>query len=307
MPLEILGKMYEKANREYYAIGQFNFSNLEFLQSAIDAAEEMKSPVIVACSTGAIKYGGLQNLVNLTRTMAEKCSAPVALHLDHGTKLDDIKMCVDGGFTSVMIDGSHHELPENIRLTRECAEYAHKQGITVEAELGRLGGIEDDIKVDEHHACLTDPDEAVTFVKESGCDSLAVAVGTSHGAYKFKGDVRIDFDRIAVIKKRLGIPLVLHGASSVDPESVKQINEYGGKLQDTRGLDAESYGRAIKNGINKVNIDTDLRLKWAAVVRKTLHDKPGEFDPRNVLGPARAAVKEVIKEKMKLLHSAGKA
>jgi fructose-bisphosphate aldolase class II len=206
-----------------------------------------------------------------------------------------------------MIDGSHHSLEENIRLTREAAEYAHSHGgITVEAELGRLGGIEDDINVDESHACLTDPKEAIQFVKESGCDSLAVAVGTSHGAYKFKGSVKIDFDRIATIKKQLGIPLVLHGASSVDPESVATINQYGGKMKDTKGLDAESYGKAIKNGINKVNIDTDLRLKWAAVVRKTLHDKPEEFDPRNILGPARTAVKEIIKEKMKLLQSAGK-
>ncbi|MBX3459699.1 MAG: class II fructose-1,6-bisphosphate aldolase [Planctomycetes bacterium] len=307
MPLEILGRMYEKANREYYAIGQFNFSNLEFLQAAVEAAEEMKSPVIVALSTGAIKYGGIKNLVALTRTMAEQVSVPVALHLDHGEKIDDIKRCVDAGFTSVMIDGSHHSLDENIALTRQAAEYAHGKGITVEAELGRLGGIEDDINVDERDARLTDPDEAVRFVKESGCDALAVAVGTSHGAYKFKGENRIDFDRIKTIKSRLGIPLVLHGASSVDAQSVAQINEYGGKIEGAKGLDAESYARAIKNGINKVNIDTDLRLKWTAVLRKIMHDKPGEFDPRKFLGPARDAVKEIIKEKMKLLGSAGKA
>lgn len=307
MPLEILGKMYEKANREYYAIGQFNFSNLEFLQAAVEAAEEMKSPVIVALSTGAIKYGGIKNLVALTRTMAEQVSVPVALHLDHGEKLDDIKRCVDAGFTSVMIDGSHHSLDENIALTKQAAEYAHGKGITVEAELGRLGGIEDDIKVDERDARLTDPTEAVRFVKESGCDALAVAVGTSHGAYKFKGENRIDFDRIKTIKGLLGIPLVLHGASSVDAQSVAQINEYGGKIDGAKGLDAESYAKAIKNGINKVNIDTDLRLKWTAVLRKIMHDKPGEFDPRKFLGPARDAVKEIIKEKMKLLQSAGKA
>mgnify|MGYP001329468763 CR=1 FL=1 len=307
MPLEILGKMYEKANREYYAIGQFNFSNLEFLQAAVEAAEEMKSPVIVALSTGAIKYGGIKNLVALTRTMAEQVSVPVALHLDHGEKLDDIKRCVDAGFTSVMIDGSHHSLDENIALTKQAAEYAHGKGITVEAELGRLGGIEDDINVDERDARLTDPAEAVRFVKESGCDALAVAVGTSHGAYKFKGENRIDFDRIKTIKGLLGIPLVLHGASSVDAQSVAQINEYGGKIDGAKGLDAESYAKAIKNGINKVNIDTDLRLKWTAVLRKIMHDKPGEFDPRKFLGPARDAVKEIIKEKMKLLQSAGKA
>ncbi|MCG3182825.1 MAG: Fructose-bisphosphate aldolase [Planctomycetes bacterium] len=308
MPLEILGKMYEKANRERYAIGQFNFSNLEFLQSAVEAAEEMKSPVIVALSTGAIKYGGIKNLVALTRTMAEQVSVPVALHLDHGEKLDDIKRCVDAGFTSVMIDGSHHPLEENIALTRQAADYAHSHGgITVEAELGRLGGIEDDIKVDERDARLTDPAEAVRFVKESGCDALAVAVGTSHGAYKFKGENRIDFERIKSIKQLLGIPLVLHGASSVDAESVAQINQYGGKIEGAKGLDAESYTRAIQNGINKVNIDTDLRLKWTAVLRKLIAEKPGEFDPRKFLGPARDAVKEVIKQKMTLLGSAGKA
>jgi fructose-bisphosphate aldolase class II len=307
MPLEILGKMYEKANREYYAIGQFNFSNLEFLQSALDAAEEMKSPVIVALSTGAIKYGGIKNLVAMTATMADQISAPVALHLDHGASVDDVKMCVDAGFTSVMIDGSHHSLQENIEVTRKAAEYAHSKGITVEAELGRLGGIEDDIDVDERDARLTDPAEAVKFVKESGCDALAVAVGTSHGAYKFKGENRIDFDRIKTIKDMLGIPLVLHGASSVDAESVATINEYGGKIEGAKGLDAESYRKAIANGINKVNIVTDLRLKWTAVLRKLMKDKPGEFDPRKFLGPARDAVREVIKEKMKLLGSAGKA
>jgi fructose-bisphosphate aldolase class II len=307
MPLEILGKMYEKANREYYAIGQFNFSNLEFLQSALDAAEEMKSPVIVALSTGAIKYGGIKNLVAMTATMADQISAPVALHLDHGASVDDVKMCVDAGFTSVMIDGSHHSLQENIEVTRKAAEYAHSKGITVEAELGRLGGIEDDIDVDERDARLTDPAEAVKFVKESGCDALAVAVGTSHGAYKFKGENRIDFDRIKTIKDMLGIPLVLHGASSVDAESVATINEYGGKIEGAKGLDGESYRKAIANGINKVNIDTDLRLKWTAVLRKLMKDKPGEFDPRKFLGPARDAVREVIKEKMKLLGSAGKA
>jgi fructose-bisphosphate aldolase class II len=308
MPLEILGKMYEKANREYYAIGQFNFSNLEFLQSALDAAEEMKSPVIVALSTGAIKYGGIKNLVALTRTMADQISAPVALHLDHGASMDDVKMCVDAGFTSVMIDGSHHSLEENIALTRQAADYAHANGgITVEAELGRLGGIEDDVNVDERDARLTDPEEAVRFVRESGCDALAVAVGTSHGAYKFKGENRIDFERIKTIKDKLGIPLVLHGASSVDAESVATINKYGGKIEGAKGLDAESYKMAIERGINKVNIDTDLRLKWTAVVRKLLHEKPGEFDPRKLLGPARDAVKEIIKEKMRLLGSAGKA
>ncbi|MDC1142424.1 class II fructose-1,6-bisphosphate aldolase [Planctomycetota bacterium] len=307
MPLELLGKMYEKANAENYAIGQFNFSNLEFLQSAINAAEEQKSPVIVALSPGAIKYGGIKHLVALTRSMAEEASIPVALHLDHGMNMDQIKMCVDAGFTSVMIDGSHHELDENIRLTKEAVDYAHANGgVTVEAELGRLGGIEDDVDVDERDARLTDPAEAERFVKESECDSLAVAVGTSHGAYKFKGETKIDFDRIKTIKGILGIPLVLHGASSVDPASVAEINEFGGKIEGSKGLDNESYKQAIERGINKVNIDTDLRLRWTATMRKLMRTEEGQFDPRKFLGPARDAVKDLIKTKMELLGSVGK-
>lgn len=308
MSLDILSTMYVKANAENYAIGQFNFSNLEFLQSTIDAAEEQKSPVILALSPGAIKYGGLEMLVGMTRIMAEQASIQVALHLDHGMNMDDIKMCVDAGFTSVMIDGSHHDLEENIRLTKEAVDYAHANGnVTVEAELGRLGGIEDDVDVDERDARLTDPDEAERFVKESGCDSLAVAVGTSHGAYKFKGETKIDFERIKEIKGRLGIPLVLHGASSVDPESVAMINEYGGDIKGSKGLDNDSYKMAIERGINKVNIDTDLRLRWTATMRKLMQTETSQFDPRKFLAPARESVKELIKAKMELLGSVGKA
>lgn len=307
MPLEFLSRMYERANRENYAIGQFNVSNLEFVQAAIGAAVELKAPIILASSTSAIKYAGIETLVAMIRSLADKAPVPIALHLDHGEDLAQAQLCIKHGYTSVMIDASGKPLEENIRITREVAQAAHAAGVTVEAELGRLGGIEDNVNVSAREAFLTDPLEAQRFVRESACDALAIAVGTSHGAYKFKGESKIDFDRIAVIKKRLGIPLVLHGASSVDPESVAIINQFGGKIEDAKGLDKDSYAKAIKNGINKVNIDTDLRLKWTAVVRKTLQEKPNEFDPRNVLGPARDAVKAVVKEKMKLLGSAGKA
>lgn len=307
MPLEILGKMYERANRERYAIGQFNVNNLEFIQSALEAAEEMKSPIIIAASTSAIKYAGMGYLISMARAGADSVSVPVALHLDHGATFEDVKMCVDAGFTSVMIDGSHFPLEENIAVTRKAVDYSHKFGITVEAELGRLGGIEDEVKVSEKDAFLTDPEEAERFVKESGCDALAVAVGTSHGAYKFKGEAKLALDRIAEIKKRVGIPLVLHGASGVDPAVVAKAEKYGAKLPGAKGVPDEAYKKAIALGINKTNIDTDLRLAWTAVVREILHEKPEVFDPRKVLGPAREAVKEVIMGKIALFGSAGKA
>ena len=307
MPLEILSKMYEPANREKYAIGAFNFSNLEFLQSAIEAANEVQSPIIISCSNGAIKYAGIHELHAMVSSIAARSRVPIALHLDHGANIDQVRMCIDNGFTSVMIDASHASLEENIRITKECVELAHETGVTVEAELGRLGGIEDDVSVDERDARLTDPDEAERFVAETGCDALAVAVGTSHGAYKFKGEPVIDFERIEVIKKRTGIPLVLHGASAVDPQSVAEINRYGGEIKGSHGLDDECYRKAVAMGINKVNIDTDLRLKWTATLRRIMAEDPSQFDPRKFLGPARDAVKELIKTKLHALGSAGKA
>lgn len=307
MPLEFLSKMYERANRENYAIGQFNVSNLEFVQAAIGAAVELKAPIILASSSSAIKYAGIETLVAMIRSLADKAPVPIALHLDHGEDLAQAEVCIKHGYTSVMIDASHAPLDENIRITREVATLAHAAGVTVEAELGRLGGIEDNIDVAARDAFLTDPLEAQRFVRESACDALAIAVGTSHGAYKFKGKPVIDFTRISTIKKLLGIPLVLHGASSVDPQSVATINQFGGKIEDAHGLDEAAYREAIARGINKVNIDTDLRLKWTAVIRKQLAEKPAEFDPRKLLGPAREAVREVVKEKITLLGSAGKA
>lgn len=307
MPLEYLSRMYERATRENYAIGQFNVSNLEFVQAAVGAAVELNAPVILATSSSAIKYAGIETLVAMVRSVADRAPVPVALHLDHGEDLAQAELCMKHGYTSVMIDASHAPLEENIRISREVVQRARLMGVTVEAELGRLGGIEDHVKVSEREAFLTDPDDAARFVRESGCDALAVAVGTSHGAYKFKGRPVIDFERISAIKRRVGIALVLHGASSVDPASVADINRYGGHLEDAHGLDEPSYREAILRGINKVNIDTDLRLKWTAVLRRLLAEKPGEFDPRKLLGPARDAVREVIKEKIRLLGSAGKA
>ncbi|MCX6826505.1 MAG: class II fructose-bisphosphate aldolase, partial [candidate division Zixibacteria bacterium] len=213
MPLVSLIEMYKSANQQKYAIGQFNVNNLEFVQAVLEAAEEMKSPVILAASTSALKYAGFEYLVNIVRTGAAKMSASVALHLDHGATIDDAKKCIDGGFTSVMIDASHFPLEENIRITKEVVKLAHPKNIAVEAELGRLGGIEDNVSVSEKEAILTDPAQAVQFVEETGCDALAVAVGTSHGAYKFKGEANLAFDRIEEIKRKVKIPLVLHGAS----------------------------------------------------------------------------------------------
>lgn len=299
--------MYKPANEQHYAIGQFNVNNMEFVQSALEAAEEMKSPIILAASTSALKYGGFDYLVNLVKTGAEMVPVPVALHLDHGATIDEAERCIKAGFTSVMIDASKEEFEENIRITKEVVKMAHPKNIAVEAELGRLGGIEDDVKVEEREAFLTDPDQAVEFVKKSGCDALAVAVGTSHGAYKFKGEARLAMDRIDAIKKKTGIPLVLHGASGVKAEWVERAEKYGAKLPGARGVPDEAYREAVKLGINKINIDTDLRLTWLGAVREVLHSKPEVFDPRKILGPAREDVKKVIMEKMGIIGSAGKA
>ncbi|MFC1493256.1 class II fructose-1,6-bisphosphate aldolase [candidate division KSB1 bacterium] len=308
MPLESLTKMYPDAVKNYYAIGQFNVNNLEFIQAALEAADEMKSPIILAASTGAQKYAGIDYLVSIVRTGAEKISVPVALHLDHGATFEDAKKSIEAGFTSVMIDGSHHPFDENIRLTKEVVDYAKPFGIAVEAELGRLGGIEDDVNVDEKDARLTDPDEAVEFVERSGCDALAVAIGTSHGAYKFKGDNVLAYDRVEAIKKKLpDMAIVLHGSSSVYAELVERCNKFGGDIKGAKGVEDESVKKAISLGVNKVNIDTDLRLAWTGAMRQMLAEKPENIDPRKVLGPAREAVKEVIKRKMEVLGSAGRA
>jgi fructose-bisphosphate aldolase class II len=307
MPLVSLIEMYKPANEQRYAIGQFNVNNMEFVQAVMEAAEEMKSPAILAASTSALKYGGFEYLINLVKTGAEKVSVPIALHLDHGATVEDAQKCIEAGFTSVMIDASHESFEENIRITQEVVKSAHPKNIAVEAELGRLGGIEDDVKVEEREAFLTDPGQAVEFVEKTQCDALAVAVGTSHGAYKFKGEAKLAFDRIDLIKKKTGIPLVLHGASGVSPELIERATKYGAELPGAKGVPVEAYKEAVRLGINKINIDTDLRLGWLGAVREELTKNPKVFDPRKILGPARETVKQIIIEKMKIFGSAGKA
>jgi len=289
-----------------YAVGAFNTSNVEITQAIIEAHEEMNAPVIVATSTSAIKYCGIEVLSSIVRQLAWQAKIPVSLHLDHGTDFNLIVNCLRNGWTSIMIDGSHAPLEENIALTREVVKLAHAVGVSVEAELGRLGGIEDNISVDERDARLTDPDEAVRFVKETECDTLAIAIGTSHGAYKFKGEAKLAFDRLEEINNRVSVPLVLHGASSVIPEVIEKANKYGARLGAAKGVPTEDIKKAISLGITKVNIDTDLRLAFTAGVREILSEKPELFDPRKIIGAGREAIKQVVKAKIELLGSAGK-
>lgn len=295
------------AKKGKYAVGAFNTSNIEITQAIIEAHEEMNAPVIIATSTSAIEYCGIEVLSGMVRQMAMNAKIPVSLHLDHGTEFDLIVNCVRNGWTSIMIDGSHEPLGGNIAATKRVVDMCHAVGISVEAELGRLGGIEDNISVSEKEARLTDPDEAVKFVQETGCDTLAIAIGTSHGAYKFKGDARLAFDRLDVIAHRVEVPLVLHGASSVIPDIIEKANKYGAKLGAAKGVPVEDIQHAISLGITKVNIDTDLRLAFTAGVREILINKPDQFDPRKIIGAGRAAIKEVVRNKIEILGCANKA
>lgn len=290
-----------------YAVGAFNTSNLEITQAIIEAAGEMRSPAIIATSQSAIKYAGYANLRCMVENLAEAAGAPVSLHLDHGTDMEIIKGCLDNGWTSVMVDGSHHPFEENVKLTRQVVELAHPKGISVEAELGRLMGIEDQIEVDERDASMTDPDQAVEFVQETGCDSLAVAIGTSHGAYKFKSEPKLAIDRLERIAQSVSIPLVLHGASAVPPEVLELAQRYGLKMEGAKGVPPASIVEAISHGIAKVNIDTDLRLAFTGRVRRILVESPEIFDPRKIMGAAREGMKELVKAKMELFGSAGRA
>ena len=300
-------ELQKKAQQGKYAVGAFNTSNLEITQAILEAAAENSSPVIIATSQSAIKYAGIETLSNLVRTLAGHLSIPVSLHLDHGTDYDIIIGCLRHGWTSVMIDGSHAPLEENIAMTREIVKVAHAAGISVEAELGRLVGVEDQISVKAEDAHLTDPDEAVRFVSETGCDTLAVAIGTSHGAYKFKGEAKLDFDRLKAIIREVEVPLVLHGASSVKREIVEKGAQYGARLPGAAGVPDEHIRKAISLGITKVNIDTDLRLAFTADTREFLAQQPEVFDPRKILGAGRQGMKELVKEKIALLGSVGKA
>ena len=293
------------ARRNGYAVGAFNISNLETVSAVAQAASEEESPAIVAITPSAIEYGGLHYLARIAKTAAELSLTPISLHLDHGDTFEIIAKCIEVGFTSVMIDGSHLSFEENVVLTKRVVDLAHSKGVPVEAELGRITGIEEK-SVNRKDAILTDPDNAREFAERTDIDALVVAVGTSHGAYKFKAEPRLDFERLRIISKKVSLPLVLHGASSVSRWIIEKAVKHGAQLLGARGIPEEHIRKAISLGISKMNIDTDLRLAFTATVREALMNSPKEFDPRKILGPAREAVKDIIKGKMRLFGSSGK-
>ena len=298
MPLVTSTEMFKKAYEGHYAVGAFNVNNMEIIQGIVEAAREEKSPLILQVSAGARKYANHIYLMKLVEAAIEDTGLPICLHLDHGEDFEICKACVDGGFTSVMIDGSKHPFEENIELTKRVVEYAHNKGVVVEAELGRLAGVEDAVKVNTKDATYTDPDQAVEFVERTGVDSLAIAIGTSHGAYKFKGNPELDFARLEKITNLLpGFPLVLHGASTVIPSFVEECNKYGGKLDGAQGVPEDMLLKAGTFGVCKINIDTDLRLAMTASIRKHLATNPADFDPRQYLKPAREAIKQMVAHK----------
>lgn len=300
MALITTKEMFAKALKNDYAIGAFNVNNMEIIQGIVEAGKEENTSLILQVSAGARKYAKPAYLVKLVEAAILDTGLDIALHLDHGEDFEICKKCVDDGFTSVMIDGSKHPFEENIRLTKEVVDYAHSKGVVVEAELGKLAGIEDNIKVDARSATFTVPEEAAEFVEKTGVDSLAVAIGTSHGAYKFKGEPYLDFERLKKIHDLIpDTPLVLHGASTVLPEFVKKCNEYGGNIPGAQGVPEDMIKEATKHGVCKVNIDTDLRLAMTAEIRKHLVEHPEDFDPRKYLGPAREAIKGMVQHKIR--------
>ncbi|MFH1312773.1 MAG: class II fructose-1,6-bisphosphate aldolase [Candidatus Eisenbacteria bacterium] len=290
-----------------YAVGAFNTSNLEISQAIFEAASEMHSPVMIATSESAIKYAGFVNLFTMVKHLSEYYGVKAALHLDHGKDLSIAVRCLRHGWTSVMIDASSEEYEQNVSITSEVAGIAHTVGVSVEAELGRLAGVEDMVSVRERDASLTDPEQAAEFIERTGCDSLAVAIGTSHGAYKFKGEPELDLERLSLIARRVSIPLVLHGASSVPQDVLDRAARYGAKLPGAKGVPEDAIGEAVKRGVAKINIDTDLRLAFTGGVRELLAESPEVFDPRKILGGARKAIKDVVKRKIQLFGSEGKA
>jgi fructose-bisphosphate aldolase class II len=301
-------EMFDKSLNSDYAVGAFNVNNMEIIQGIVDAAKEEEAPLILQVSAGARKYAKPAYLIKLVEAAMEDSGLDIVLHLDHGEDFDICKACIDNGFTSVMIDGSKHPFEENIRITKEVVEYAHDKGVVVEAELGKLAGVEDNIKVNSRSATFTDPDEALEFVERTGVDSLAIAIGTSHGAYKFKGDPYLDFERLKEIHHLLpDTPLVLHGASSVLKEFVDRCNDYGGEIPGAQGVPEDMIKEAVKWGVCKVNIDTDLRLAMTAEIRRVLKEDPAQFDPRKYLGPGRDAIKGMVKHKMRdVLNCSGR-
>ena len=300
MPLVTTKEMFEKSMKEGFAIGAFNINNMEILQGIIDAAQKQNSPVILQASSGAIKYARIKYLMKMVEAAAEETTIPIAIHLDHGADFEACKMCIDNGFTSVMIDGSKYSFEENIEITKKVVDYAHERGVVVEAELGQLAGIEDDVNVSEADAKYTDPDQAKEFVERTGCDSLAIAIGTSHGAYKFKGEAKLRMDILKEIKEKIpNTPIVLHGASTVIPELVETCNKYGGDIPGAKGVPDEILHTASISGVSKINVDTDLRLAFTSEIRKTLVENPGAFDPRKYLTPAREKITEIVEHKIK--------
>ena len=321
MPLVGTKEMFKKAYDGGYAIGAFNVNNMEILQGITEAAAELNSPIILQASAGARKYAKHQYIMHLVQAAIEVVDIPIAMHLDHGPDFETCKSCIDGGFTSVMIDGSAYSFEENIELTRKVVEYAHEHGVVVEGELGKLAGIEDDVNVDAKDAAYTQPDEVEEFVTRTGVDSLAIAIGTSHGAFKFTPaqctrnadgvlvPPELRFDILAEIEKRLpNFPIVLHGASSVVPEYVKIINANGGNLKDAIGIPEDQLRKAAKSAVCKINIDSDMRLALTAGIREHMNAHPEHFDPRQYLSPARGYIKDIVMHKIKnVLGSDGKA
>lgn len=301
MPLVTSTEMFKKAYEGGYAIGAFNVNNMEIIQGITEGAKELNAPLILQVSAGARKYANHTYLMKLVEAAIIETGLPICLHLDHGDSFELCKSCIDGGFTSVMIDGSHHAYEDNVALTRQVVEYAHDHGVVVEGELGRLEGVEDDVKVAIGQGSYTDPDQVYDFVTRTGVDSLAIAIGTSHGAYKFKPGTKpqLRFDILEEVQKRLpGFPIVLHGASSVIPEFVEKINKYGGNMPDAIGVPEYMLRQAASMAVCKINIDSDLRLAMTASVREHLYTHPDHFDPRQYLKPGREAIKQMVMHKI---------
>lgn len=301
MALVTTREMFEKSLNEHFAIGAFNINNMEMIQGIVDAAAEENAPVILQVSSSAIKYARIGYLMKMVQAAVEEHpNIPIAIHLDHGPDFETAKMCIDNGFTSVMIDGSKYDFEENVALTKKVVDYAHEHGVMVEAEIGKLAGIEDDVNVAEGDAMYTDPDQAAEFVRLTGCDSLAIAIGTSHGAYKFKGEPRLRFDILEKVKEKIpNTPIVLHGASTVIPELLDMCNKYGADIPGAKGVPDEILHEASLRGVSKINVDTDLRLAMTGAIRKVFVEEPSAFDPRKYLGAGREEIKNAVQHKIR--------
>lgn len=305
--LVTLNEILPQARKMGYAVGAFNTSNLEITQAILQAALNLKSPVIIATSEKAIRYAGIENISSMIIRMAKTTKIPVAGHLDHGKSYDICRECIKHGYSSVMIDASHLPYQENVKLTRKVVRYAHKHKVTVEAEIGRLAGIEDDVSVKNGEAVYTNPEEALRFAHATGCDALAVAIGTSHGAYKYKGTPKLRIDILKEISRHVNIPLVLHGASGVKKRWINRVNKYGGMLAHTKGVPDNLLKKAVRHGIAKINTDTDLRIAFTAGVREHLAGHPSDFDPRAVIGNGRDFIQQVAEERIRVFGSVNSA